>query len=115
MLEPGWLRSASAIEGDQARRFRVAVLNDARAAPVGVQSIQQPRQQDRAGAVDAIEMRKVDIDRAAPVETRLGILHRPRHRRRMGQIERTGRDEVPSLPVAIGPDGNAHRAILEVC
>ena len=64
------IRPASAIEGDQARRFGVEVFHDVRAAPARVQSVQQPRQQDCTGAVDALEMRNVDLDRTAPFKRR---------------------------------------------
>jgi hypothetical protein len=44
-------------------------LNDAYPLPTGFQPIQQLPQQDSPGAIDAIKMRKVDIDRAASRKT----------------------------------------------
>ena len=43
---------------------------------------------------------------------RLGTLNRPRHRRRMGQIERTNRYEVSVMPFSIGSDCDVHSAIF---
>ena len=99
-----------AVEGNQARRFGVARLDDPRALPARVQPIEKPRQQDGAGAVDAIEIRQVDIDRAAPFEVRRRMLHGPRHRCRMGQVERTARHETAAVSFAIDAYGDAHDA-----
>ena len=84
------------VEGNQARRFRVARLDDPRALPARVQPIEKPRQQDGAGAVDPIEMREVDVDRAAPFEVRRRTLDGParplpRARGRTGRSARDGR------------------------
>ena len=103
------VRPAPAIERDQARRFGVVGLDDARAPPARIQPIEKPRQQHRAGAVDAIELRQVDVDRAAPFRG-LGALHCPGHRRRVSQVERAARHETRTVSFWAGSDGNAHCA-----
>jgi hypothetical protein len=40
----------------------VGAFNDARVVPLRIQPIEKPCQQDRAGAIDSIELRQVDIN-----------------------------------------------------
>ncbi len=107
-LGRGAILPPATIEGDQPRGLGVAVFHHPRACPARVQTIEESREQHRAGAVDAIEMPQVDVDRAAPLQVRRWVLHDPRHRGRMGEVERTARHETPAISIAIDANGDAH-------
>ena len=98
------------VEGNQARRFRVGRLDDPRALPARVQPIEKPRQQDGAGAVDPIEVRELDVNRAAPFEVRRRTLDGPRDRCRVREVERAARHETAAVSFAIHAYGDAHDA-----
>ncbi len=111
-MSRGALRPAPAIQRDQPRRFRVAFIDDARMAAPRLQAIEEPCQQDCAGAVHPIDLREVHIDRTAPNQTRLGVCDRLHNRHRVGQVERTRRDHTRAVTVSIGSDVDAHHADL---
>ena len=96
------------IESDQPRGLGVAVFHHPRARSTGVQTVEESREQHRAGAVDAIEMPQIDIDRAAPLQIRRWVLHGLRYRCCMGEVERTARHETPDISVAVDANGDAH-------
>ena len=100
------------IERNQARRLRVLLLDHAGARTIRVEPIEKPCQQDGDCAVDAIDIRQVDLDEAASVEPWWNILHGPGHRRRMGQVERTGRHETRPVSFTVCSDGDWHGQIL---
>jgi hypothetical protein len=77
---------------------------------VRVQAIQQTREQVRSCAINAIEVRQIDIHRLASVQARLGILHRSHDLGRMRQVERSGGDEACVVPLAIRSNDDTHRA-----
>jgi hypothetical protein len=86
---PGW---RCPIQGDQTRRLRVALRGDRCAAARCVEDIEQSCKQDRAGSVDAIELRQVDVDHAASGEAAFDALRRLSHVSGMrGRRARPGR------------------------
>ncbi len=81
--------------------------------PLGVQAIEEPRQQDRAGAVYPIEPGEVHIDGQAPGQAGACTLHRALDVEDVGQVERTDRGKAPAIAFTIGPNGDAHQAHLQ--
>ena len=77
------LRPFLPVESDEACGFRVVVFQHPYAAPIGIQPIEKPCEQYGACAVDAIEMRQVHIDGAAPLEIGLNVRHGKCHCWRM--------------------------------
>ena len=70
-----------------------------------VQLIEQPRQQDGAGAVDAIDTGEIDLNGPILRQTRLQFLHRAHHRRHIGQIEQTGGHQAGVVALTVDADG----------
>ena len=86
-------RRVPPIERDQPCGFRIAALDDARPAAVGVEPIEEFRQKGGPRAVDAIEPREVDLDRLTPLEPRLHIGHGRGDGAGVRQVEGAGRHE----------------------
>ena len=107
----GWL-PALPVQRDQARRLRVLLLDHAGALTIRIQPIEKPCERSGARAVNAIDIRQVDVDEATSVEPSWNILHGPGHRRRMGQVERTGRHETRPVSFPVCSDGDWHGQIL---
>ena len=102
------LRVLLSVEGDQTGGLGVAVLHHPCAVPVGIQPIEKPCEQYGACAVDAIEMRQVHIDGAAPLEIGLNVRHGPCHCWRMCHVERAFRYKTGAVSFTLGSDGDAH-------
>ncbi len=79
---------------------------------IGLESIEQARQQDCAGAVDAIEARQINVDGSTPIQSRADALDRLDDGHRVRQIEWTSWRHAPSLPIPIGADRNVHPRIF---
>jgi hypothetical protein len=107
------LGAASAIKPNQTCRRGVLFFNHMRVATNRVQSVQHLREQNSTRAVHAIETGKIDINRQAAVEARLGDRYRPRDLGRMSQVEDTPGDEVCLLPISIGLERGGHLVSLD--
>ena len=98
-----------AIESDQSRGVRIVAVEDADVPPVGLEAVDEPRQQYRARAIDGFERRQIEFDLRAAIQAALGLLHRTRHRRGVRQVEGAGRTETDTPANGLGPDDYAHR------
>ena len=108
-LEHGAVGSCPAVDGNQAISFRVRLTQNRGMPVAGIQPLDESREQGRAAAVDAIEMRQVDVHRTMPLQARFGLRQGPLHRGGVSQIERTGRHDPHVVAVPIDTDLDAHR------
>jgi hypothetical protein len=90
------------------RRVRVGGFVDMRAARAGIEAIEETRQENRAGTVETLQVREIDLYRAAATELWLRRRHRPYCAQGMGQIERPRRRDTGMSSVSLHSDFDPH-------
>ena len=77
---------------------------------VGFEPIEQLRQEDGAGAVEAFEVREVDVNRRTPLQNRRHLFDGQRHGCCVREV---GRSETPPVAVNLSPDIDATNRALK--